>query len=333
MAKLKFGIIGLGGIAQLIHLPDLIKNKETEVTAIADINKRALAEVAAKFRIPNYFTDYKEMLKKMPLDAVIIATPTKTHQQIAVDCLDANKHILVEKPLARSGKEAEMIVEKSEQKNLIAMVGMNMRFRPDIMLLKSIIGSGDIGEPYYIKSSWFKTQSSSAKWFTTKDEAGGGVIFDLGIVLIDVALWFLDFPVPTTVSTQNFSQHTKNIEDSSISMIRTAKGQLISIESSWTMLGEKDSFNLEVYCTRGNAFINPLRITKVMDGQFVEMKPMVNDNRKIHFEKSYQNELNHFIGAINGHNPLLSSARDSASRLKLIEAMYLSAQKKTEVKL
>ena len=331
MPKLKIGIIGLGGISQLMHLPDLSRNKEVEISAISDINRSALDEVSSKFKIDRSFLDYRKMLQEVELDAVIIATPTKSHTAIAIDCLEAGKHILVEKPLARSEEEARQIADLAKEKGLIAMVGMNLRYRPDIMLLKSIVGSGDIGTPYFIKSSWFKTQSSSGKWFTKKDEAGGGVIFDLGIVLLDVALWLLNFPAVRSVSTKNFSVNTRNVEDSSISLIRTASDSLIYLESSWAMSAEKDSFNLEIYGTKGNAFINPLRITKIIDGQTIEMKPMINENRKAYFEKSYQNELNHFVGTVKGHNPLLSSAEDSAARLKILDKMYLSAKEGKEI--
>jgi predicted dehydrogenase len=331
MSKIKFGIIGLGGISQLIHLPDLFKNKEVEIAAIADINKNALDEVSAKFKVEKSFTDYKKMLEQVEIDAVIIATPTKTHHQISMDCLAAGKHILVEKPLARTQSESAEIAEKAKENNLLAMVGMNMRYRPDIMLLKSLISSGELGQPFFIKCSWFKSQSSSAKWFTKKDEAGGGVTYDLGIVLLDIALWLFDFPEIRSVSTQNFSKNTKTIEDSSISFIRAHPNSLIYLESSWAISVEKDSFNMEVYCSKGNALINPLRVIKTIDRQIVELKPMLNENRRIQFEKSYQNELNHFIGAIKGHNPILSSAEDSVARLKIIESMYLSAKTNQEV--
>lgn len=333
MQKIKFGIIGLGGISQLIHLPDLARNKEVEIAAISDINRNALDEVSSKFKVERSYHDYRKMLQEVELDAVIIATPTKSHTTIAIDCLEAGKHILVEKPLARTYEESRQIANLAKEKGLIAMVGMNLRYRPDIMLLKSIVGSGDIGTPYFVKSSWFKTQSSSGKWFTKKDEAGGGVIFDLGIVLLDVALWFLNFPEISSVSTKNFAVNTRNVEDSSISLIRTASESLIYLETSWAMSAEKDSFSLEIYGTKGNAFINPLRIIKNINGQTIEMKPMINDNRKAYFEKSYQNELNHFVGAIKGHNPLLSSAEDSVARLKILEKMYLSAREGKEISL
>ncbi|MCA0387978.1 MAG: Gfo/Idh/MocA family oxidoreductase [Bacteroidetes bacterium] len=331
MSKIKFGIIGLGGISQLIHLPDLFRNKEVEITAIADINKNALLEVASKFKVNHAFTDYHKMLEQVEIDAVIIATPTKSHMQIALDCLNAGKHILVEKPLARTIEEAQKIADTAKEKGLIAMVGMNMRYRPDIMLLKGIINSGELGDPFFVKCSWFKSQSSSAKWFTKKDESGGGVIFDLGIVLLDVALWFLNFPEILSVSTHNFFINTKNVEDSSVSMIRAKSNSMIYLESSWAIASQKNTFDLEIYCTKGNALINPLRIIKNIDGQDVELKPMLNDNRKAHLEKSYQNELNHFIGAIKGLNPVLSSAEDSVARLKIIQNMYLSASTRKEV--
>ncbi len=70
------------------------------------------------------------------------------------------------------------------------MVGMNLRYRPDAMLLRSLLSSGEIGDPFYVKCGWIRRQSSSEKWFTKKEESGGGVIIDLGILLFDLSFGF-----------------------------------------------------------------------------------------------------------------------------------------------
>src|SRR5690606_40061205 len=130
-----------------------------------------------------------------------------------IACLKAKKHVLVEKPLARTYAEAKPIADTAKRHKKILMVGMNLRYRPDAMILKSILSSGEIGQPMYLKSGWIRRQSSKGKWFTRKQESGGGVIIDLGILLLDLSLWLIDFVPVTTVSTKNFSQITKTVED------------------------------------------------------------------------------------------------------------------------
>ena len=126
----------------------------------------------------------------------------------------------MEKPLARSYEEAKVIFDAAKKNKRKLMVGMNLRFQPDAMLLRSLLSSGEIGEPFYVKCGWIRRQSSTQKWFTKKTESGGGVIIDLGILLLDLSLWLLDYPAVLFVSAQNFNHNTKNVEDTSISFIK-----------------------------------------------------------------------------------------------------------------
>lgn len=333
MNKTKVGIIGLGGIAQLVHLPNLMKMNNVTVSSVAEVKKSRLETIADKFNISERYTDYSQLLEKSDCDAVIIATPTHTHKDIAIDCLRAKKDILVEKPLARSFEDAKPIIDTAKRNKRQIMVGMNLRFRPDAMILRSLINSGEIGEPFYIKCGWIRRQSSSEKWFTKREESGGGVIIDLSILLLDLSLWLLDYPPVETVSTQSFYHNTKNVEDTSVSFLRCKNQALISLETSWSLPLEKDIFYLTVYGSKGNASLNPFRVSKKIDENFVDLTPSQVENSLTLFKKSYQNELKSFIGAVRGLNPVFSSGDEALSRMKVIDAMYESSAKKTEIKI
>ncbi|QQS37385.1 MAG: Gfo/Idh/MocA family oxidoreductase [Ignavibacteriales bacterium] len=333
MDKTKVGIIGLGGIAQLVHLPNLNKMNNVAVSSVAEVKRSRLDTIADKFNISARYTDYKDLLEKSECDAVIIATPTHTHKDIALDCLKAKKDILVEKPLARSFDDAKPIIEAAKKNKRKIMVGMNLRFRPDAMILRSLINSGEIGEPFYIKCGWIRRQSSSEKWFTKREESGGGVIIDLSILLLDLSLWLLDYPPVETVSTQSFYQNTKNVEDTSVSLLRCKNNALINLETSWSLPLEKDVFYLTVFGTKGNASLNPFRVCKKIDENFVDLTPSQVENSMTLFKKSYQNELKSFIGAVRGLNPVFSSGDEALSRMKVIDAMYGSSAQKMEIKL
>jgi predicted dehydrogenase len=332
MEKTKIGVIGLGSVAQLIHLPNLMKLNSVEVTSVAEVNKGRLAVIADKFNIREKYTDYNELLAKSDVEAVIIATPTGTHKEIAMAALKAKKDVLVEKPLARSLAEAKPIVESAKRNKKKLMVGLNLRYRPDAMILKSLINSDEIGEPNYINASWVRRQSSREKWFTKKAESGGGVIIDLGILLLDLALWLLDYPAVQTVSTQSFNMNTKTVEDTSISFIRCKKSALISLETSWSLLLDKDQFNITVYGSKGSASINPFRVFKKLEDRLIELSPPKEENPVTLFQKSYYNELKSFIAAVRGISPLMSTGEEGLIRMKIVEAMYKSAAQKAEIK-
>ena len=333
MEKIKIGVIGLGGVAQLVHLPNLSKMPNVEVSAVAETNKNRLQTISEKFSIKQKFSNYKDLLEKSEVDAIIVATPTSTHKDIAIDCLQAGKDVLVEKPLARTYLEAKQVLDAAKKAKKKLMVGMNLRYRPDTMILRSLMNSNEIGEPFYIKCGWIRKQSSSEKWFTKKEQSGGGVIIDLGIHLLDMALWLLGYPEVASVATTNFYHYTKSVEDTSISCIKCKNSAVVNLEVSWSLPVEKDHFFFDVFGTKGSFSSNPFRLYKKVENDYINLTPTQVDNPSVLFKKSYLNELKSFIGAIQGLNPVFSSGEEAVHRMKVIEAMYDSANKKHEIKL
>ncbi len=332
MEKTRIAVIGLGSVAQLVHLPNLVKIKNAEITAVVEVNKNRLHSVADKYDVKKRFTDYKELLNNVDADAVIIATPTHLHKQMAIDCLNAGKDVLVEKPLARNSSEGIEVIECAKKNNRKLMVGMNLRYRPDSMLIRSLIDAGEIGKPFYIKCGWIRKQSSSEKWFTKREEAGGGVILDLGVNLVDLALWLADYPKAISISTKNYFHNSRNLEDTSLSFIR-CENLTISLEASWSMAEEKDIFYTNVYGTKGSIGANPFKLIKVMADDHMDLGSTFVDSPTEAFKKSYLNELKSFIGAIRGLNPVFSSGEEALQLLQIAEAMYKSAEKDQEIKI
>jgi predicted dehydrogenase len=326
-------VIGLGGIAQLVHLPALSKMKDVNIVAVSETNKSRLKTVANKFGIKNRFSNYNEMLEKVETDAVIIATPTNTHHQIALDAVDKVKNILVEKPVARTKEEASEIYKAVKKKNVNLMIGMNLRFKPDIMLVKSLLNSKDFGEPFYIKCSWIRNQSSVEKWFVKKNQSGGGVLSDLGIAILDLSSWLLDSPKIKTVSAQKFFNRTKSVEDSAVGLIRMEKDKVINFEVSWSLHAESQSMNLTAYGSEGTINLNPLKIYKRIDSTKIDYTPHKPKNSKELFSKSYENEIKHFVGAIKGNHPLYCKPEEIIYQMELLDALHKSSDNKSEINL
>ena len=331
MDKTKIAVIGLGGVAQLVHLPILAKLGNVEISAVAEINKNRLKTIGDKFGIAKQYTDYKELLANENVEAVIIATPTNTHLEIASECLKAKKDLLIEKPIARNlaeAKEINSIAKKAKKK---VMVGMNLRYRPDAMLMKSLVNSGELGDIFYIRCGWLRKESSEQKWIFNKSVSGGGVIIDLGILVLDLALWIMNDMKIKSVSVQKYSQSTKDVEDSAVGFVRLDNGQVINFEVSWVLHSEADSFNLTAYGTKGTAHLNPLRAYRRLDSTQLDYTLANVTNTSNFFKKSYENQLKHFIGAVRDTNAVISSADDAVLLMKLLETMYKSAQSKKEI--
>ena len=210
MEKARIGIVGLGGIAQTIHLPVLSRFSDVEIVAVCDADRAKAQYVADKFKVRRYYNSFEKMLiVEQDLDGIDICTPTKLHKEMAIAALEAKRNVLVEKPLSRTAKEAEEIVVAAKKTHMKLMVGMNNRFRPDSMILKSFVEDNALGKIFYAKAGWFRKLSEGSNWFTKKAESGGGVVLDLGIVMFDLAFWMMGYPEVKEVMATNYSHHTK----------------------------------------------------------------------------------------------------------------------------
>jgi len=332
MKDLNIAVIGLGRIAQVIHLPLISSLSNVYVTAVSDINKNTLKSISDKFGVKKTYLDHREIIKNEDVDLIIVSTPTSSHRDVALDCIESGKNLLIEKPVARSYSEAKEILELAKKQHISVSVGMNMRFRPDIMLLKSVLSSDDIGTPFFIRCRWFRKQSSDSNWFVKKEEAGGGVLYDLGIVILDISLWLLDFVKVDSVSTQNYSINTQNVEDTSISFLRCDNGTTISIETSWSIECENDSLFLEIYGSKGSISLTPQQVNKVINNRKIELTSSNSSKIGELYKKSYLNQLKFIIHQIKNEIVNTDSLEQSVFNLKIIEKMYESAAQKEELK-
>lgn len=333
MDKTRIGVIGLGTIAQLVHLPIINKLNNVQLVGLAEINKNRLQSIGEKYPSANRYTDYKEMLGSEKLDAVIITTPTNSHTQIAIDSIKAKTNILIEKPIALNVTEAKEISAIAKKNKKIAMVGMNLRFRPDAMLMRSLINAGDLGDIFYIKCGWIRKQSSTQKWFMKKNEAGGGVVIDLGILLLDLALWMLSDSKVESVSIQKYNHTFKEIEDTAIGMIRLENSKIINFEVSWKLHTKVDGLSFSVHGTKGMAQLNPLQVYKFIESSSIDISPSKSGSSQGLYRKSYENELKHFIANVRTGIPVISSAEEAVNRMELLEKIYISAEQEKEIKM
>lgn len=334
MEKIKIGIVGLGSIAQTIHIPILNKLPDAEIVAICDRDKSKAQFVAEKFGIRRFYSNYEEMLlREGDIQAINVCTSTNAHREVAIASLELKKDVLVEKPLARSQKEAEEIVQTAKKQHRKLMVGMNNRFRPDSMILKSFIEAKDLGKIYYAKAGWLKKLSVTNPWLTRKEQSGGGVVLDLGIVMFDLAFWMMGYPAVKEVMAANYSHNTKEVEDSSVVFLRMKNDSTLTLESSWSFESNTDFFYCDCFGTEGSGSLNPFRIYKRMHGNLVNVAPVHNETPQTSYRKSYENELKHWIGALRGLHPIISTGDEAIHRMTIVDAIYKSAKSGKSVKI
>jgi len=334
MDKVPIGIIGLGGIAQTIHLPILTKLSDVEIVAVCDLDRQKARSIAQKYNIKRSYNDYETMLKdEETIIGVDVCVSTNAHRDVALAAIEAKKHLLIEKPLARTQKEAVEIATEAKKHGRKVMVGMNNRFRPDSMILKNFIEEHELGKLYYAKAGWLKKLGVANPWLTRKEQSGGGVVLDLGIVMFDLTFWMMGYPEVKEVLAANYSHNTKGVEDSSVIFIRMKNGSTITVESSWSFESDQDFFYCDVFGTDGSGSLNPFRILKNMHGSLVNVAPVSHETPLSMYRKSYENELKHWIGALRGLHPVASTGEEAVHRMKIVDAIYKSAKSGKSVRL
>ncbi|MGE5315262.1 MAG: Gfo/Idh/MocA family protein [Acidobacteriota bacterium] len=329
--KIRIGLVGLGWIAQVYHLPILSSMGDVEIAAVCDTGKGHAKAIAEKYGVKRHYTDYQKMLREGGFDAVDICTPTDSHKELSIAALEAGYDVFVEKPITRIYNEAIVVAEAVKRTKRKLMVGMNNRFRPDAMLLRSFIENSELGKVFYVKAGWLKKPLPEHAWLRTKSISGGGVFIDLGIVMLDLALWMTGYPDVSRVSAVNYSLKHSDIEDSSAVFLTMKNGATIMIEVSWSFMIENELHYCNIYGDHGSGKINPLRIHKEMHGGIVDVTPKKIDAPPRMLQRSFENELKHFIGALRGHHPVISTSEEAVQRMKIVDAVYRSAAKHKEV--
>ena len=333
METVKLGVVGLGWVSQVVHLPLLTRLPDAQVVAVCDRLRDRARLVSEKYGIGKYYTDIDDLLAREDIAAVIICTPTDQHKTGVLKSVAAGKDVLVEKPIAPTYKDTIEIDEAVRRSKRKVMVGMNQRFRPDTMILKSFIEGKELGEIFYTRIGWLRKRSTEAGWTTQKEKAGGGVLLDLGIAMIDLAFWMMGFPKATRVRATHFNHTTKEVEDTALISITTQTGSVISVDVSWSMLMKDDVYSCHMFGTDGTASLSPLSIVKSLHGNLVNVAPTKLDPPERLFKRSYENEIRHFLAAVRGVHPVISTATEAVHRMMIVDAAYKSARLGKEVAL
>lgn len=193
MSALRFGVVGCGAIATIFQIPALQRVRRVQLAAVTDLDAGWAKTVAGKFGIPESYGDYRELVGRV--DAALIATPNTTHADIACFLLEHEIHVLCEKPLATSSADVERMVAAAHASGARLMAAHCLRFSPNLAKLRELVRAGLIGDVRSISASIggvYDGGPQRTDFRKTRSLSGGGVLIDLGIHLIDLALWITD---------------------------------------------------------------------------------------------------------------------------------------------
>ncbi|WP_276256384.1 Gfo/Idh/MocA family protein [Halomontanus rarus] len=228
----RIGIVGLGTIGR-IHATRLDELGAT--LAGADLDEDAREAFIEEFDAEAY-PDHRELLES-GVDAVIVGVPNRIHEEIAIDALEAGVDVLLEKPLAHSVESAERIAAAARDAEGFCTVGFTMRYSNATERAIDLREEGRLGSLSHVSVDYLRrggVPGGGRGWFTDESLAGGGVLMDLGVHIIDFALHVLDYPTVVEVSGRTRSEFGEyDVDDSATALLRCADGRTISVETSW----------------------------------------------------------------------------------------------------
>lgn len=352
---LRVGVIGLGYGGEMALkgyslLPDV------EIVALAGLEEDRLQTLGATYNVPNLYHYHHELLSRDDLDAVSVCVPNYLHAPIAIEALKRGLHVLCEKPLARTSREAEAMVDAATEADRVLQVVFNHRVRGDVQVLKRYIDEGKLGKIYYAKAYWMRRRGipGAGTWFVSKEKAGGGPLIDLGVHALDMALYLLGEPEVLTVSASTYDELAKSgkgidpkarksgsgnvyeVEDLATAFLRLAGGSTLLLEASWaTNSSASDDFGIILYGSDGGAEI------QVKNYNWLDTLDIYTDvadvpatiHPQLYKGDGHITVVREFVDIIKGGNWLQYNGNEGLQRVRVIDACYASAAQGREVSL
>ncbi len=314
---MKIGLIGAGAIAKTAYLPALTRLSHIQLNAIVDSNSQILNDLSSEYRLGYLGDAVTQSLEHM--DAVIVAVPNHLHFPISKTCLEAGKHVLCEKPITISSEECDELICLADKYSLKLAVAHTRRFYKAAKRIKQIISSEELGE---VKTFDFEEGTvfdwpTASGFFFDKQKAGGGVLMDIGVHVLDLLLWWLPYEVVHLECQDDSLGGVEAFTRIKMEMSNGIKGNVSLSRISVLRNGYRLQFE------KGNIEWNPLFPKRIYVQNIYKISKKVIKIRK---ELPVDDLLSDFIDAIENDRRPLASADDGLRVIQLIERCYRSRE-------
>ena len=347
---IKAGVVGCGGIANGKHFPAIKKNGKIELVAFCDLIKERAEKAKEEYGTPDarVYTDYTELVKE-DVDVVYVLTPNNAHAPVSIAAMKAGKHVMCEKPMAKTYAEAKEMVKTAKETGKILTIGYQNRYRADSQYLKSACEADELGEIYYAKAHAIRRRAVPT-WgvFIDEEKQGGGPLIDIGTHALDLTLWMMNNYDPASVTGSTYRKladqtQTGNawgdwdpkkftVEDSAFGFIKMKNGATIVLEASWALNSlDVDEAKTSLCGTKAGADMKDgLRINRVHHGRQCVEKPDLGAGGVAFYdgteEKPADIEAEVFYNAVTKGTPLTVEPEQALVVTQLLEAIYESAK-------
>jgi len=319
------------------------------------MNEVAAKSAAEKYQVPHVFSDSAKMLSELTdLDAISIITPNRTHCPLAIQVLEAGKHVFCEKPPALNATEVNEMKLASEKAGKTLMFNFNNRARPESYALRRYIEAGEVGQINSAQAKWIRRTGipGFGGWFTNKEMSGGGPLIDL-LHMVDLALFYMDYPNPAHVLAQTFDDFIEDkgfkgpwgipdvadgvtdVESAAHGFVTFDTGQVLSFQISWAEMNKREEVSVTFQGKKAGGMIrrlfgsDGLDETAIDDCELYVQEHGSSVNRSIITEENEDmgriRSAENFIRSISGEEAPLNSPSQALALMKIIDATYESA--------
>lgn len=349
MKKVKIAMVGAGNIAN-VHLDSYTRVPEAEIYAICDRNEDVLQKTADKYQIERRYTDLDTMLRELPeLDAADVCVWNCNHAECSIKALNAGLHVLCEKPMACSTEEAEKMLQAAEENQKLLMIGFVCRFEKNTRIAEDFLRSGYFGDIYYTKALFLRRHGNPGGWFAEKEKSGGGPIIDLGVHMIDLLRYLMGNPKPVSVYAVTYAnigerpelktgvswtsadgkKEVCSVEDFGSVMIKYDNGAVTQLETSYSM-NAPDEYKQFIYGTKAGMDLNELKLYSVQNGFLADIDLQTEFYKEMQGSE-FDAEMAHFVDCILNGTPCRAKAEDGKEIMRILDAIYESAETGHEV--
>jgi predicted dehydrogenase len=326
---MRFGIVGCGLIGQK-RAAAISKLGHRTILAV-DCSKDRAVELADPLRARSA-TDFRAAVDAADIDAVVVATPHAELSAIAKACLDAGKHVLVEKPGGRNLAEVSAVRKAADDAGRVAKVGYNHRFHPAVMKAREIVDRGELGQLMFIRGRYGHggRPGYEKEWRFDRSMSGGGELVDQGSHLIDLSHWFLGEFTAVQAALRTFFWNAE-VEDNVFLTLSTSEGQIAWLHATWTEW--KNLFSLEIYGRNGKLEITGLGGSYGVESlTFYRMLSGMGPPETTRWEypfvdDSWETETAEFIAAIHEGRQSIGDAAEAVRSMSIIERIYQGASR------
>jgi predicted dehydrogenase len=315
--RVRFALVGAGGIAQA-YAQAFEGCDEARLVAVADVRPEAARALAERFGCPHYDGPRALAERGPKADAVVVCTPPVTHEEISTFFLQRKVHVLCEKPFALDAAAARRMLAAARKAGMKITMASKFRYVEDVIRARSIVASGILGEIILFENAFTSRVDMAPRWNSDPRVSGGGVLIDNGSHSVDLMRYFLG-PLADVQVVEGKRVQGLAVEDTVRIFVRSAGGVMGSIDLSWSISKELDSF-INIYGSHGTVSVG-----------WKESRYRQSNSRDwVVFGKGYdkvqafRNQLQNFARAIRGQEMLLITGQDGLASVEVIEAAYRS---------